>query len=67
MHPTTARLRLILLSLAFVCALALTGVIVQKPHGGLAGAVSDTIMHGWPVTYLAIGHLHHYDKGSPYL
>jgi hypothetical protein len=66
MHPTISRLRLALLTLAFVCALALTGVIQSGPHGGIAGAVPGSIMQGWPVTYLAVGTLH-YDKGSVYL
>jgi hypothetical protein len=66
MHPTIARLRLILLSLAFVGTLALTGVIQSGPHGGIASAVPGNIMQGWPVKYLSVGTLH-YDKGSVYL
>jgi hypothetical protein len=39
--PST-RLRLSLVTLAFVCAVALTGVIVTKPHGVFGGAVPLT-------------------------
>jgi hypothetical protein len=43
MTPFAAtRLRLALLTLAFVCTIALTGVIVTKPHGFLDGAVPLT-------------------------
>ena len=58
MKPTTSRLRLALLTLAFVGALALTGVVVQKPHGGLAGGVSTGWVHGWPIKYLTVGKMH---------
>jgi hypothetical protein len=47
MNPTTSRLRLALLTLAFVCALALTGVIVQGPRSGVAG-----------IEYLSFGKMH---------
>ena len=46
MNPTTSRLRLALLTLAFVCALALSGVIQQGPRGGAAGAVSTAVLYG---------------------
>jgi hypothetical protein len=45
MNPTTSRLRLIVLTLAFVCALALTGVISQRGPGGAAGPVSTAILY----------------------
>ena len=47
MNPTTSRLRLALLTLAFVCALALTGVIQNGPRGGAAD-----------IEYLAFGKMH---------
>jgi hypothetical protein len=40
MHPITTRLRMALVTLAFIGALALSGIIVQKPHGGVASGVS---------------------------
>ena len=49
MHLITARLRLALLTLAFIGAFALTGVIATKPHGGLAGGVSTGVVHGWSI------------------
>jgi hypothetical protein len=58
MHPTTSRLRLALVTLAFVCAVALSGIIVQKPHGGLASGVSTGFIQGWPIKYLAVGKMH---------
>jgi hypothetical protein len=53
MVPTASRLRLALVTVNFVCALALSGIIVQKPHGGLGGAVPlYSIIKQWPVKYL---------------
>jgi hypothetical protein len=49
MVPSTSRVRLALVALAFVGALALSGIIVQKPHGGLVGAAPAGILHQWPV------------------
>ena len=55
MHPTAARLRLAVVTLVFACALALTGVVVQKPQGGLAGAVATGFIQGWPIKYAVPG------------
>ena len=62
MKPTTSRLRLALLTLAFVCAFALTGVIVSKPHGDLAGGVSTGGVPGWSI--LRVGGKMHLDDIS---
>ena len=55
MQPITARLRLALVTLALIGALALTGVVVQKPQGGLAGAVATGFIQGWPIKYAVPG------------
>jgi hypothetical protein len=57
MHPTKSRLRLALVALAFVCALALTGVVQQGgvPRGGLSRSVPGSIMQGWPIKYVVPG------------
>jgi hypothetical protein len=47
MNPVTSRLRLALLTLAFVCALALSGIIVNRGAGGAAG-----------IEYLSFGKMH---------
>ena len=52
MNPTASRLRLALVAVAVVGALALSGVIAQKPRGGLGGTVLYSVMQGWPVKYL---------------
>ena len=58
MHLITARLRLALVTLAFIGALTLSGVIAQKPHGGIAGGVSAGFIQGWPIKYFSVGKLH---------
>jgi hypothetical protein len=62
MHPITTRLRLTLVTLAFIGVLALTGIIVQKPHGGLASGVSTSVVHGWSI--LRVGGKMHLDDIS---
>jgi len=63
MNPTAARLRLALLTLAFVGALALSGVIQQGgvPRGAFASAIPGVIRHGWSITALRIGGKMHPD------
>ena len=58
MKPTTSRLRLVLVTLALVCAFALTGVIQQ---GGVPRGVSTGFVHGRPITALRIGGKMHPD------
>jgi hypothetical protein len=59
MTSTAARLCLVLVTLAFVCAVALTVVIVTKPHGGLTGGVSTGVVPGWSI--LRVGGKMHLD------
>src|SRR5262245_54669719 len=56
MDPIARRLRPALLAVAFACAIALTGVIVEGPHSGHAGAVLGGafpagIANQWPRKY----------------
>jgi hypothetical protein len=52
MVPTAPRLRLAVMALAFVCALALAGIIQQGPRGGHAGIAPAGILNQWPRKYL---------------
>ena len=63
MKPTASRLRLALITLAFIGALALTGVIQQggAPRG-LAGDISAGVVHGWSI--LRVGGKMHLDDIS---